>query len=94
MVEAVEAVRSRIDKLLSINGTRTVDSFHRELGRLMWDYCGMERTEEGLRKAIARIRELKAGVLVRRQGAGQRTRSSTRRWSGPAGSPTSSSSAS
>ena len=58
-VEAVAAVRARIDKLLSLNGSRTVDSFHRELGRVMWDYCGMERSEEGLRKAIARIRELK-----------------------------------
>jgi succinate dehydrogenase / fumarate reductase, flavoprotein subunit len=58
-VEAVAAVRSRIDKLLSVNGSRTVDSFHKELGRLMWDYCGMERSEEGLRKALARIRELK-----------------------------------
>ena len=59
VVEAVEAVRARIDKLLSVNGSRTVDSFHRELGRLMWDYCGMERSEEGLRKALTRIRELK-----------------------------------
>jgi succinate dehydrogenase / fumarate reductase flavoprotein subunit len=58
-VEAVEAVRARIDKLLSVKGSRTVDSFHKELGRLMWDYCGMERSEEGLRKAITRIRELK-----------------------------------
>jgi succinate dehydrogenase / fumarate reductase flavoprotein subunit len=56
---AVEAVQARIDKLLSIRGTRTVDSFHKELGHIMWDYCGMERTEEGLRKAIGRIRELK-----------------------------------
>jgi succinate dehydrogenase / fumarate reductase flavoprotein subunit len=59
VVEAVEAVRARIEKLLSVNGSRTVDSFHRELGRLMWDYCGMERSEEGLRKALTRIRELK-----------------------------------
>ncbi len=58
-VEAVESVKSRISKLLSINGTRTVDSFHKELGRVMWEYCGMERSEEGLRKAITRIRELK-----------------------------------
>jgi succinate dehydrogenase / fumarate reductase flavoprotein subunit len=58
-VEAVSAVKSRIDKLLSVNGTRTVDSFHKELGHIMWDYCGMERSEEGLRKAIGRIRELK-----------------------------------
>jgi len=59
VVEAVKAVRGRINKLLSVNGTRTVDSFHKELGRLMWDYCGMERSEEGLRKALTRIRELK-----------------------------------
>jgi succinate dehydrogenase / fumarate reductase, flavoprotein subunit len=58
-VEAVAAVRSRIDTLLSVNGSRSVDSFHKELGRLMWDYCGMERSEEGLRKALTRIRELK-----------------------------------
>jgi len=58
-IDALKAVRARIDKLLSLNGSRTVDSFHRELGRLMWDYCGMERSEEGLRKAVTRIRELK-----------------------------------
>jgi succinate dehydrogenase / fumarate reductase, flavoprotein subunit len=60
VVEAVEAVQNRIDTLLSIDGTRTVDSFHRELGHVMWDYCGMERSEEGLRKAISRIRELRS----------------------------------
>jgi len=59
-VAAVTAVQERINKFLSINGTRTVDSFHRELGRIMWDYCGMERTDEGLRKAITQIRELRA----------------------------------
>jgi succinate dehydrogenase flavoprotein subunit len=59
VIESVTAVRARIDKLLSVDGSRTVDSFHRELGRLMWDYCGMERSEEGLRKALTRIRELK-----------------------------------
>ncbi len=59
VVAAVDAVQSRLNRLLSIQGTRTVDSFHRELGHIMWDYCGMERTEEGLRKAIGQIRELK-----------------------------------
>src|SRR5215210_6258108 len=58
-VEAVDMVKGRIDKLLSIRGSRTVDSFHRELGHIMWDYCGMERTEEGLRKAITQIRDLR-----------------------------------
>jgi len=58
-VEAMEAVQSRITKLLTIRGSRTVDSFHRELGHIMWDYCGMERSEEGLRKAITLIRDLR-----------------------------------
>jgi succinate dehydrogenase / fumarate reductase, flavoprotein subunit len=59
VIDALATVRARINRLLSVNGSRTVDSFHKELGRLMWDYCGMERSEEGLRKALARIRELK-----------------------------------
>ena len=59
-VKAVEAeVSGRIETLLSIDGSRTVDSFHRELGHLMWDHCGMERTEEGLTKALERIPELR-----------------------------------
>jgi len=52
-------VEDRITRILAINGDRTVDSFHRELGRIMWEYCGMERTDEGLHKAIALIRDLK-----------------------------------
>ena len=52
-------VSARIEKLLSIKGTRTVDSFHRELGTLIWDQCGMARNAEGLRKALARIPELR-----------------------------------
>ncbi|WP_138758080.1 fumarate reductase/succinate dehydrogenase flavoprotein subunit [Modestobacter altitudinis] len=59
VVEAETAVRAQTEKLLSINGTRTVASFHRELGRLMWDLCGMERSDEGLRKALDRIPEIK-----------------------------------
>ncbi|MFX4271103.1 fumarate reductase/succinate dehydrogenase flavoprotein subunit [Propionibacteriaceae bacterium Y1685] len=58
-VEAIGAVNERIEKLLSIKGTRSVDSFHKELGHIMWENCGMERNEEGLRKAISRIRELR-----------------------------------
>ncbi|MEV4471667.1 fumarate reductase/succinate dehydrogenase flavoprotein subunit [Nonomuraea sp. NPDC049504] len=60
VAEAEIRVRNKIDRLLSVNGTRTPDSFHRELGKLMWDYCGMERTEESLRKALDRIPELRA----------------------------------
>ncbi len=57
--EAITSVRERIDKLLSIKGNRTVDSFHRELGKLVWDYCGMARTAEGLQLAIQKIRTLR-----------------------------------
>ena len=60
VVAARTEVEDRIAKFLSINGTRTVDSYHKELGNIMWEYCGMERTEDGLRKAIDMIRELKA----------------------------------
>jgi succinate dehydrogenase / fumarate reductase flavoprotein subunit len=60
VVAARSAVTDRIERFLSIDGDRTPDSFHRELGALMWEYCGMERTDEGLRKAIDRIRELRA----------------------------------
>ena len=57
--EAKAAVKERIDKLLAVNGERTVDSFHKELGHIMWEYCGMERNAGGLMKAISLIRELK-----------------------------------
>jgi succinate dehydrogenase / fumarate reductase flavoprotein subunit len=59
VVEARESVKARIDHFLSVNGTRSVDSYHRELGNIMWEYCGMERTETGLKKAIDLIRSLK-----------------------------------
>ena len=52
-------MQGRVERLLSINGKRTVDSFHRELGQLMWDHCGMARNEAGLRKALDRIPELR-----------------------------------
>ncbi len=54
-----ESVCARIEKLLSINGTRSVDSFHRELGLLLWDKCGMSRHERGLREALKKIPELR-----------------------------------
>jgi succinate dehydrogenase / fumarate reductase flavoprotein subunit len=60
VVEARTGVEERINTFMSINGTRTPDSFHKELGAIMWEYCGMERSEAGLRKAIDLIRELKA----------------------------------
>ncbi len=60
VVEARESVTARTQRLLAINGKRSVDSFHKELGHIMWEYCGMERTEEGLLKAIDLIQGLRA----------------------------------
>ncbi|MCR6484959.1 fumarate reductase/succinate dehydrogenase flavoprotein subunit [Amycolatopsis sp. OK19-0408] len=53
-------VRDRVERLLAVNGTRSVDSFHRELGMLLWDHCGMSRSREGLRKALDRVPGLRA----------------------------------
>jgi succinate dehydrogenase / fumarate reductase flavoprotein subunit len=57
---ALDDVSGRTEKLLSINGSRSVDSLHRELGMLMLDECGMARNEKGLKEAIEKIRALKA----------------------------------
>ncbi len=59
VVEARTSVEQRIEKFLTMKGTRSADSYHKELGLIMWEYCGMERSEDGLRKAIDSIRELK-----------------------------------
>ena len=52
-------VRARIEKLLNVDGTRSLDWFHRELGLLLWDKCGMSRHEKGLREALQKIPELR-----------------------------------
>jgi succinate dehydrogenase / fumarate reductase flavoprotein subunit len=52
--------KAYIDKLLALNGNKTVAEYHRDLGHIMWEYCGMARTEEGLTKALGLIKELKA----------------------------------
>jgi succinate dehydrogenase / fumarate reductase, flavoprotein subunit len=52
-------VEERTRRLLNARGARTVDSFHRELGKLVWDHCGMSRNAEGLAAAIEKIRELR-----------------------------------
>lgn len=54
-----ELVRSGINKLMNIKGNRTVDSFHKELGRIMWDKCGMSRNDAGLKSAIQEIGKLR-----------------------------------
>ena len=57
--EAMDAVQNRVTKLLSIKGKKTVDELHRELGHIMWEYCGMSRNDAGLKKAKGKIQELK-----------------------------------
>ncbi len=59
-IEAMSEVEARTERLLSINGSRTVDEIHRELGMVMLEKCGMSRNEKGLTEAIDTIRELKA----------------------------------
>ncbi|MGE0327687.1 MAG: fumarate reductase/succinate dehydrogenase flavoprotein subunit [Polyangiaceae bacterium] len=56
---AVEAVKERVNKLLNVGGSRSPDSFHRELGHIIWDYCGMSRTAEGLQTALQKIPALR-----------------------------------
>lgn len=58
--EAETATKARIDKLMNVKGKRTVESFHRELGKIMWDKCGMARNEEGLKEALEQIPTLRA----------------------------------
>lgn len=58
-VSAEKEVFDKLEKLLSINGSRTVDDFHRELGKLMWNECGMERSEEGLKKALKELPKIR-----------------------------------
>jgi succinate dehydrogenase / fumarate reductase flavoprotein subunit len=57
--DAENQIAARTKKFLAIDGKRTVDSFHRELGKIMWDYCGMSRNKAGLETALARIPELR-----------------------------------
>jgi succinate dehydrogenase / fumarate reductase flavoprotein subunit len=57
---AKEEVVQRVQKMINIRGKRTVDSIHKELGKMMWEKCGMARSAEGLRSNLARIPELRA----------------------------------
>ena len=59
-VEAEKNVRDSIDKLINNNGTKSVDYFHKRLGKIMWNKCGMARNEQGLREAIEEISALRA----------------------------------
>ncbi|MEE8599473.1 fumarate reductase/succinate dehydrogenase flavoprotein subunit [Euzebya tangerina] len=57
--QAESEVTDQIDRYLAVKGTRTVDYFHRELGKIMWDYCGMSRSRQGLEKALSEIPALR-----------------------------------
>jgi succinate dehydrogenase / fumarate reductase, flavoprotein subunit len=57
--EALESVKQKTDQLLNIRGKKTVDEFHRALGHVMWEYCGMSRNAEGLAMAKKKIQEIK-----------------------------------
>lgn len=58
-VETEKAVADRIEKLIKVNGTQSVESFHKRLGKIMWDKCGMARTKKGLTDAIEEIKALR-----------------------------------
>ena len=58
-LEALGAARGRVDRLLKVGGKRSPDSFHRELGLLLWDKCGMARSRAGLESALTRIPQLR-----------------------------------
>ncbi|MCF8069960.1 MAG: fumarate reductase/succinate dehydrogenase flavoprotein subunit [Desulfobacterales bacterium] len=58
--ESIQAVNEKTEKLLSINGKKTVDDFHKELGKVLWDHCGMARNNNGLDKAKGMIQNIRA----------------------------------
>jgi succinate dehydrogenase / fumarate reductase flavoprotein subunit len=57
--QALKETKAHVQRLIDIKGTRSVDTFHRELGLIMWDYCGMARSAEGLTEAIGKIQKLR-----------------------------------
>ncbi|MGB8358237.1 MAG: fumarate reductase/succinate dehydrogenase flavoprotein subunit [Bacteroidales bacterium] len=71
--EAEKSARERIEKFLSIKGKQTASDFHKRLGKIMWDYCGMRRNEEGLKKALTLVAELRkefwSDLIVPGEGA-------------------------
>lgn len=56
--KAEKAVREKVKKLMAVNGKQTPTTFHKRLGKIMWDYCGMVRNEEGLKKAMVMVKDL------------------------------------
>jgi len=58
-VEAENAVRERLEGFFKTTGTETVDTYHKKLGKIIWDYCGMARSKDGLEFAISEIRKIR-----------------------------------
>ncbi|MEI9945007.1 MAG: hypothetical protein WDN26_12420 [Chitinophagaceae bacterium] len=58
-VQAENGVSQRINTLMNIKGSQTVESFHKRLGKIMWEKCGMARNAQGLQEAIREIQDLK-----------------------------------
>ncbi len=58
--QTMQETKARVQKLIDIKGSKPVDDFHRRLGLLIWDYCGMARSAEGLKEAIGKIQQLRA----------------------------------
>ena len=92
--EAEDGINDEIKRWLSVGGTKSPDHYHRELGKIVWDYCGMARDKNGLEKAISRDPGPARGVLRRTSGCSATTRASTSPWRRSPAWPTSSSSAS
>ncbi|MCC7425067.1 MAG: fumarate reductase/succinate dehydrogenase flavoprotein subunit [Planctomycetaceae bacterium] len=71
--EAMVEARNRIEKILAVDGNKTVESIHRQLGKIMWEYCGMARNASGLKQAISEIRTLREDFWrnVRVVGSGE-----------------------
>ncbi len=72
--QAEADVKARMKKLISINGSQTVDEIHKKLGRIMWDKCGMSRTAEGLTRSTGRNQAVERYLLERRKSDGYRRR--------------------
>lgn len=75
--KAENETKENIDRILSINGTKTVDHFHRELGKVMWQECAMSRNKAGLEKAITQIREIRDAFWRDVKVTGQHTEMNT-----------------
>ena len=83
--EAEKAVRERTDKFINNNGTKSVDFFHKRLGKIMWNEVGMARNEKGLKQAIADIQALREEFYADVRVLGNERHEPRARQGGPCG---------